>query len=378
MAAADSSAPKESVGSTGTDEEFGALKQLIDLAKLPSSEGRRELMNQLTDIFDANSGESSDAERQYFAEISIRILDEARDDLKAEISEKIADANGMPEELLVRLTNDIMEVARPVIERSSGLSEEALVELVKNKTDDYRLAVTKRESISESVSEALVDHGSTEVVSNLIENEGASFHKHTMEQVIDRSETETELQGPLVKRKDVPEDLSGKLYDTVSTDLKGDLLRRDSNLDEKSIEAVVAVSEASTRRAMAKLGSIERKAISKAKVLAASNKLDIEAAITMLRNREFPEFVASFAVLCELEYPVAKHVAMGSDREPLMVVCKAYDFDANVVRTLLALTKNETDPLHDDLVRLYGRLPKDAAQRVLRFMRVRQSVETAE
>ena len=70
--------------------------KLIDLARTPDSEVRRDLLREVTDLFFETSGSRNDRESQLFDEVLQLVAAEMQDGVLAELSEVFANADDAP------------------------------------------------------------------------------------------------------------------------------------------------------------------------------------------------------------------------------------------------------------------------------------------
>jgi len=149
------------------------LNLLLELAREPSGEKRRELLRQLTDAFTADESPRTDENWAEFDKILAAVTQDLEVSVRAELARKIAANPSQFGRTARNLAFDDIRVAQPVIESSRALSENDLLELIAEKSQEHMLAVTKRADISELVSDALVERGEDRVVESLLKNEGA-------------------------------------------------------------------------------------------------------------------------------------------------------------------------------------------------------------
>ena len=171
---------------------------LLDLAREGSSEKRRELLRQITDVFLAAPEQRSENESVLFDEIVGAVAADLETQVRVELARKVAESNAPLNRTARRLAMDTIEVARPVIERSRALSETDILDVIQQKSQDHMLAVTKRPDIGEKVSSALVAKGEDRVVASLLENRTARMDRETYQAVATRAETSPVLHAPFV------------------------------------------------------------------------------------------------------------------------------------------------------------------------------------
>jgi len=161
---------------------------LLDLAKETSSEKRRELLRQITDVFLAPPVSArTDRESALFDEIVGAVASDLETQVRVELARKIARSRAPLGRTARRLAMDEIDVARPVIEESGALTESDILDVIQNKSQDHLLAVTKRPDIGEVVSSALVERGEDRVVVSLLENRTARIDRATFERVASRA-----------------------------------------------------------------------------------------------------------------------------------------------------------------------------------------------
>ena len=157
-----------------------------------------------------------------------RVLAEAfRNDAKA------------PHTLVLGLARDKDEsVASPILRDSPVLTEADMVSIIREGAPKWaQQAIAGRETLPQSVADTLVSHGETTAVATVISNPGSSLAPTALETLVDRSVTATELQPPLVERKDMSGGLLTKLATFVAVPLLKKLCGR-KDLDQESAAAI--------------------------------------------------------------------------------------------------------------------------------------------
>ena len=148
------------------------LKELIEVAKQGSSDKRRDLLRDITDVFMAAPDRYTSTEMQHFDVIMSRVTEQVEVALRKEIAEKLADQPMAPKGLVRQLALDEISVAEPILSRSEVLSEDDLVRVVRQRGQDHMKAITKRRQVPEKLTAELVERGSEDVLVALAENKG--------------------------------------------------------------------------------------------------------------------------------------------------------------------------------------------------------------
>jgi len=355
------------------------LHRLVELAKEPSSERRRDLMREVTDLFLEDPEGYSPTENSQFGEILAQVAKDVETVIRAELADKLADVPSAPGNLMKDLANDdAMEVANPVLQRSESLSEDDLLDIVKSKGHDHAMAVSRREDVSENLSDALVETGNADVLVSLVENKSAQISRTTMEKVVDRSESIPALQSPLLERSDLPPEMMNEMFFFVSKAIKEQIIEKNGQLDESVIADLIAASQQQVVASLEQqTAQADRKAAKTVESLFRLKQLNERKLMEYLDNGQMDFFTFAFAKLGELDVKTARRILAHPDCEAIAVVSKATGFDRSSFSKMV-LKCGRTDTIFPEalngLLRLYDSVPPEVAQRTMRFWRVRQKV----
>ena len=155
---------------SGTTAQF---HRLIDLAKEPSSEKRRELLREVTDLFLEDPPSFNGAERDHFGAILSSVAGDMDVAVREHLAKQFASIAFAPHDLIRQLANDEFSVAKDVLAKSTVLSDADLVAIARSQSQDKLAVIAGRPSVSETVSEAIVEHATEDVMVKLIANAGA-------------------------------------------------------------------------------------------------------------------------------------------------------------------------------------------------------------
>ncbi len=352
------------------------LNNLVDLAREKSSERRRTLLREVTDLFFEEPPARDSAMSQEFDKVLSSLAAQTAQEAREELAERFADSPLAPSGLVLQLAQDAIEVAAPILSRSTVLSDDDLVSIAEQGGQHHLRAISRRSEVSERVSDTIVRHGDDDTVASLIENDGARLSRETFEAVTERAETSTRLQAPLVSRADTPNDLLADLMVTVGNHLRDRIMERFDGVDPAILEQAMAASRARIASRMA-----EDKAISEAekfvRAMAVRKKLDGSLLARLLREREFVKFNVAFAELAGVDYPTAKRAIEQACIDPLALICKSAGFDKALFVTLAVLRgAADSEAFRDakELGQLYDKITPNDADRAMRFWRMRRDV----
>ncbi|XBQ16303.1 MAG: DUF2336 domain-containing protein [Oceanicaulis sp.] len=356
------------------------LHRLTELAKEKSSERRRALLREVTDLFfDAPPASESPTQRQFDAVLQT-LASQTAQDAREELARRFADAPFAPKGLILQLAQDAIEVAAPILQRSGVLSEEDLVTIVHESASQAHLrAVAARKTVPERVSHAIVEKGDDDTVAKLVENDGAKLSRETFETVARRAETSETLQKPMVERVDAPPDLLNDLMMVVSSTLRQKIADRFDRLEPGVLEAALAASQ---RRLEARLAE-DREVAEARKLIAAKRvrkELDGALLIRLLREKKTAAFCVGFAELAGVDYAAARRALDHDSPDGLALICKGAGIEKALFVTIAVLRSGADKTAFDDarqLGQMYEQLKVEDAERALRFWKMRKNAAAA-
>src|SRR5579871_1450296 len=353
------------------------LQDLIDLAKEPSSEKRRELLRGVTDLFFADPDHHAGGELALFDDVLTQLTGEMEDAVRAELATRMAPVATPPLRLVRNLAADsAIEVAQPLLEGSEALTDDDLMRVAKAQGQAHLQAISRRPSVPEAVSEVIVERGDDETLGVLLGNEGAALSRHAHEAAVDRAEANPGLHEAVVNRRSLPVDLLNEMYFVVEGKLREKILERNAEVDPEALEAALA---AGRKRVATRDGALPpdyAAAEREVRSLVARKALTPKALASMLRNRESTKFMVALAELAGIDFHTARVILERRELDALAIVCKAADFERSLFLTFAVLVLDrDTDPMGraKEYGQLYTDLPRESAQRTLRFWRMRRT-----
>lgn len=194
------------------------------LAKDSSPEARAEVARSVGIALDA--GTLREGERQLAGEIVRRLAVDLERKVRESLAQAVRRTPDLPRDVALLLARDIASVAAPLLSESSVLTDQDLVDLVVGDDEAKQLAVAVRPALSEVVADALVAHGSEEVVVAVVSNPGATLGEPTLDLALDRFPDSERVHAPLVARGELPVAVAERLVAMVSERLKSQLVRR--------------------------------------------------------------------------------------------------------------------------------------------------------
>jgi uncharacterized protein (DUF2336 family) len=351
------------------------LQDLIELAREPSSDKRRVLLREITDLFFVNPDHQA-GEMALFDDVMSQLAGEMEEAVRAELADRLAPVTDPPLKLVRGLASDeSIDVARPILEHSHSLTDEELVSVARRHGQAHLQAISRRPNVSEAVSEAIVERASDETLGVLLGNSGASLSRQAHETAVDRAGANPALHEAVVNRRELPIDLLNEMYFVVEAKLRTKILQRNSEVDPAALDAAL---EAGRNRVATRHGSLPpdyAEAERDVRSLVARRALTPKALASMLRNRESTRFMVALAELAGIDFHTARVILERRELDALAIVCRAADFERSLFLTFAVLVLDrDADAMGraKEYGDLYAALPKESAQRTLRFWRMRR------
>jgi uncharacterized protein (DUF2336 family) len=352
------------------------LYDLIELAREPSSERRRELLREVTDLFLAHAPDRSDAAQMaLFDDVMSRISSEMEEAVRVELSQRLAPSPHAPRGLLMGLAKDSAAVAEPVLSRSTVLSEADLIEVARTRGQEHLRAISRRPAVPQALSEVIVEHGDDATLGVLLRNQGAELSRRASEAAVDRAHANPDLHEAVVEHRSLPPDLLDELYFIVEARLREKIMQRNAELDPAALQAAL---EAGRNRLASRDGALPPDyAAAQAEVLAMARRGELTPAVlaAMLRQGQRTRFTLALCSLADIDFPTARRILDGRQVDPLAIVCKAAGFDRALFLTFVVLMLDrDIDAMGraQEYGNLYAKLDRETALRAIRFWRLRR------
>jgi uncharacterized protein (DUF2336 family) len=350
---------------------------LLDLAKENSSDKRRELLRNVTDMFLSDPTGMTGANCAAFDEIVGAVVSDLESDVRFELSRTLSESPLPLGKTARQLAMDDIEIARPMIERSNALTETDLLDVVATKSQDHMLAMTKRTTLGERVSGALVERGEDNVVASLLSNNGAKIDRVTYEKVAERAQTSTVLHAPFVRRQSVPLDLLNDVYASVAGDLRQEILKRYETVSPDELDAALERSKTKLSKAYGALPQDFETQQRQLRKLEREGTLNPSLLVRLMREgvESRTLFLLAFGKLADAQFAVVARVFDSKDIDALALLCRAAGFDRALFVTLSLAVAGEDRGLAkvEEFSALYEKVPLVSAQRAVRFWKVRAS-----
>ena len=299
------------------------LDELVRLARDKSQSGRSALVAAINDLYSEEEEFLTEQDRAIMGEIIRALIHEVEVSVRRTLAERLAKTGGGPKDLVVTLANDEIEVAHAILVKSEVLKDPELIEIVQHRTMEHQVAIAIRPKISEQVSDALVETDNEEVIATLLSNDGASISNTTMGHLVEQCGRVIGYQKPLVRRRDLSNELSKKLYWAVSAALRTHIVAN-FDLDPTDIDEAM---EGAVNDAMGIETDPVRERSARSNSTEQICERDIHVLTGLLRKGEVSMFLDKFTSLSKLRLTLVRRLLFESGGEGLAIACKGIGLD---------------------------------------------------
>ncbi len=356
------------------NEPKSFLDDLEQAVARGTPESRARALWHTTDLMIA--GGFSEDEIWTFGEVVTRLADEIEVAARAQLSERLAQFDQAPANIIHKLAfDDAIEVAGPVLRESKQLQTYALVANACTKSQAHMLSISKRETLETRVTDELVKRGNQEVVNSVATNSGAKFSEFGFLNMIKRAEGDSILAEQLGLRKDIPRHIFQQLIAKATSDVKKRLERERPEMARQIQSSVSDVAG----ELQSKFGPMSRNHFVAKRVVTTQHRLGNlnEASISNYAvSHRVEEVIIGMSLLCSLPGDVIERILLDRNREMLLILCNALGFSWDTTMALLFLGAKDHRITASDLKTLendYNRLNSETSRSVLAFYQSRKN-----
>ena len=348
------------------------LASIARLAREPAAPARHRLVQIAGDLLGDNLG---DRERVLVAEVLLRLVREAQEDLRHSVAERLAANSNAPRELILFLANDDIAVARPVLLGSSVLTDGDLVDIIRLRSPFHSRTIAQRPTVSAIVGETLVATGDSQTMMCLLQNAGAHLSPAAALSLAEVARSVESMQAPLLQRAEIPPEVATAIYWHVSDDLRRHIRSRFA-FEPQQLERALLSSLQELTGGNRAAYEVSPEMLDAAERLAESGKLSHATMIQVLRRGQMQLFLALFARALSLDVRAAWMIVAAPQGEKLAVAAKALGFVKSDFASLFLLCRSArsgeqiADPRElSRVLQFYERVTPDFAASMLKGWR---------
>jgi uncharacterized protein (DUF2336 family) len=315
------------------------MTRLSELAADPQSARRGDIYLAIASLYQSQAARLSEHERALMREILQRLAGEVEMAIRIALAERLAGDDSAPLDLILLLTDDRIEVARPLILRSRQIGDAELLSLLDHVGEDHQTACAERPHLGAPVCDALARNASETVLVALLRNETARIAPETFVTLVEKSRQILALQDPLVHRGDLPRPLANRMCDWVSETLKAHIRASYPAVAptaEPELETAAQSIQTPAAPAVGEAGTGTIKLVEK---LAAAGQLRAGFLLRVLHQGQTDMFEHAFAKLLDLDANQLRHILYQGSAVPVALACRAVGIDRCVFPTVFNLSR---------------------------------------
>jgi uncharacterized protein (DUF2336 family) len=196
---------------------------LTEFAAAPGPSGRARVAKSVGDAFTEQRFAAS--EKQIAEDIFFLMVRDVAEVVREALAHAVKFASDLPVDIARSLALDAPMVALPFLAVSEVLSDADLISVIALRPEEYAVAIAKRARVSEPVSDALVATDNKSVVVALTQNSGAELSEPTLEHVLNKFGSESEITNHLAMRDNLPMRIAERLVTLVSEKIRHHLVK---------------------------------------------------------------------------------------------------------------------------------------------------------
>lgn len=348
---------------------LGNVDELYDLARDKSPQSRQQLTHAISVVLEADL---SFREAELVSDVLISLLKQAERDLRMALSERLAVMDGVPLRLVLHMANDEIEIARPVLQKSTVLGEFDLLYIIKSKSAEYWRAIATRELLSEQVMEVLANSDDFETALALAENTNITLTDRVLNVLANIAQDAETLAVPLLRRGEVSEETASMLYRYVSEEIRSFIVEN-YDVDARVIDVAIKDVVEEFSYSVPKGFMPEEHMLAAARACMESGTLTSNLMLSSLRRGHVRTFVAQLSVYTGMSCEMIGKILSQTNGQGLAIISKAYDFEKSDFISMFMLTNKiwnygrvaEMSDLHR-AIGYFERATKDIALNLLR------------
>jgi hypothetical protein len=299
-----------------------------------------------------------------FDDVIRMVLAEVEPRARAELAARLAAARRPPPVVLLRLANDEIRVAEPILKGSPALDDAALEGLAREQSQDHLAAIAERARLGERVTDVLVVRGNDRVVVRVAANTGARFSTAGFTTLADRAQVNEMLRERLALRTDLPDAVIARVVPLIGGIL---IARIAAELDAAGEETFVPAP---------RYGSGATRALDELLDLVARGLISLDEAATELADADAAPAVAQLVSRRSgLAAGAVLRALFAPSEEAVTVLCRAAGLNLDGYSAVLRMRRRRrpgTGAQPAQALAAFLRLPVETAQRVVRYLKDRE------
>ncbi|HEY8574825.1 MAG TPA: DUF2336 domain-containing protein [Devosia sp.] len=336
---------------------------------------REQLFRNMAQLFSYVSDRCDDEQVAQYDEVLCQLAELVEVEARVHVAKLLAPLERAPGTVVVKLANDDIEVAKPLLEFSNVLSDDDLIDIVSRQSEEHRVAIAGRSNVPDRVGEAIVEHGERSSVIRLMRNSNAELDKNTIEKLVQRASRDAEIAADLRNRPEIDwKSLRGEI-DSVSSkvlETLGEAERGGRPLDPVAAGKVNAVVYNRMRNRAGFSASEWKVAYNQVKALSDRRQLDDRALARFARFGYGHHAAAALTVILSIGPEVFVKWLASQDYVAITVALKAAGLSTDLFEAIVATLPWRDLPTEADKRMVSSRfaaLDEDEAQGIFELWR---------
>ena len=338
----------------------------FDFQAESSSEKRRELMRNISDLFIVGAKQLEDKEAVLLEETFTDLLFRLPMDEQSEVAERVADSKGMPNPVAVKLANAGVHIAAPIIERSPVLTDDDLADIAARHGQDHLMALSKRPHIGSRLTDIIVERANNDVLGTLAGNHTAELSAPSFSKLVERASDSEMLQDALSRRSDIPPEAAAKLVPLLCEEARhrlAQLLQKDG----EQVSVLFREAEAKVARNRFKKSALRLGAKALLEDVRNGVKTIDEVIVLLAQHDRVLDVIMILTKLGDIAESQGLNAFRQKYAEPFAVLCRSAKLSEATVRGLQEMRRRRLGRSVQDIVPCWKTLTREDAQRILRF-----------
>jgi hypothetical protein len=333
---------------------------------------RDQLFRNMAQLYSYVSDRCDDEQVAQYDEVLCQLAELVETEARAHVAKLLAPLDRAPGNVVVKLANDQIEVAQPLLEFSNVLSDDDLIDIVTTQSEDHRVAIAGRQQVAERVGDAIVEHGQSASVHRLVRNTTAELGQQALERLVERATNDAEIAENLRGREDIDWKSLGGQINIVGDKVMETIAAIDPKVDPVTVGKVSAVVYNRMRNRAGFNSQDWKVAYNQVKALSDRKQLDERALVRFARFGYGHHTAAALTMLLRVGPEVfVKWLAM-QDYVAITVALRALGIQPDLFEAMIASMPWRDLPSQADLQnvrRRFEALSKDEAVGIFELWR---------
>lgn len=310
---------------------------------------RDQLFRNMAQLYSYVSDRCDDEQVAQYDEVLCQLAELVEAEARAHVAKLLAPLDRAPGNVVVKLANDTIEVAQPLLEFSNVLTDDDLIDIIAGQTEAHRVAIAARGQVAERVGEAIVTHGEQPSVSRLVNNPNAELGADTLRKLVEKAAVDAELAANLRGREDIDwKSLAGQI-DVVGEKVMETIARIAPRIDPVAVGKVSAVVYNRMRNRAGFSGQEWKVAYNQVKALADRRQLDEKALVRFARFGYGHHTAAALTIMLRIQPEIfVKWLAM-QDYVAITVALRALGVPPDLFQSMISSMPWRDLPTQEDL-----------------------------